>query len=219
MRFEGRRCARDQHHCGSKANHFDSMIGGKSRPSNVYPLPSPSVGLYRTCSTARLPAGNGFSSSASGLLRSSQAFQSARSNTTICRLWIGATSGPGSVVRRVKASPLTPSPSRHSPAKQNHSSLGLVNCHFDFGDFAPVNSKKWLAGMRHRPFGKRRFSERKLMTAGAFGRAAGKPHLSCANSLCSPTRRITGAVSVGQMSLRGSRFGAICGNRTGCEAR
>jgi hypothetical protein len=86
--------------------------------------------------------GNGRNSSASGLLRSSQACQSARSSTTICRLWIGATSGPGSVVRRVKASPFSSATSGHNPAKQNHPSPALVNCHFDFGDFAPVNSNR-----------------------------------------------------------------------------
>ena len=42
-------------------------------------------GDYRTCSTARLPAGSGRSSSDSGRVRSSQASQSGRSRTTICR--------------------------------------------------------------------------------------------------------------------------------------
>src|SRR5271169_6264596 len=87
---------------------------------------------------------------------------------------MGATSGPGSVVNSVNASP----PSgigRHKPAKQNQSSPLLVNFHFDFGDFAPVNSKKCEAGIRQRPFGNRRPSERKLMTGAPFGRAGGKP--------------------------------------------
>lgn len=53
---------------------------------------------------------------------------------------------------------------RHKPAKQNHSSPTFLNFHFDFGDFAPVNPKKCDAGIRHRPIGKRRFSDRKLMT-------------------------------------------------------
>jgi hypothetical protein len=34
------------------------------------------------------------------------------------------------------------------PAKQNQSSPALVNFHFDFGGFVPVNSKKWEAGIR-----------------------------------------------------------------------
>src|SRR5438067_5858149 len=87
---------------------------------------------------------------------------------------MGATSGPGSVVNNVKASP----PSgigRHSPAKQNQSSPIFVNFHFVFGDFVPVNSKKCDAGIRHRPTGNRRPSERKLMMGAPFGRAGGKP--------------------------------------------
>jgi hypothetical protein len=40
---------------------------------------------YRTCSTARLPAGSGRSNSGSGRVRSSQASQSERSRMTICR--------------------------------------------------------------------------------------------------------------------------------------
>jgi hypothetical protein len=128
-------------------------------------------------STARLRAGSGRSSSLSGRLRSSQASQSGRSRTTIWRLWMGATSGPGSVVSSVKAS----APSgigRHRSAKQNQSPPAFVNFHFDFGDFVPVNSKKCDAGIRQRPFGKRRPSERKLMTGVRFGRAGGKPQRS-----------------------------------------
>src|SRR6516162_6767202 len=101
---------------------------------------------------------------------------------------MGATSGPGSVVRSVKASPAPSGIGRHRPAKQNQSSPTLVNFHFDFGDLLPVNSKKCDTGMRQRPFGKRRPSERKLMI---------------------------GAVSVGQMSSRGSRLGAAIGSTTG----
>jgi hypothetical protein len=92
-------------------------------------------------------------------------------------LWMGATSGPGSVVSSVKAS----APSgigRHRSAKQNQSPPAFVNFHFDFGDFVPVNSKKCDAGIRQRPFGKRRPSERKLMTGVRFGRAGGKPQRS-----------------------------------------
>jgi hypothetical protein len=79
---------------------------------------------------------------------------------------MGATSGWGSVVSSVKASPALSGIEPQRPAKQNQSSPSLVNFHFDFGDFAPVNSKKCDAGTRQRPFGNRRPSERKLM-AGA----------------------------------------------------
>ena len=86
---------------------------------------------------------------------SSHADQSERSSTTICRSWIGATSGLGSVVSSVKASPPA-AMGRHRPAKQNQSSPTFVNFHFVFGDFVPVNSKKCDAGTRHRPTGNRR---------------------------------------------------------------
>src|SRR5207248_4725961 len=128
---------------------------------------------------------------------------------------MGATSGPGSVVSSVNASP----PSgigRHSPAKQNQSSPVFVNFHFAFGDLVPVNSKKCDPGIRHRPAGKRLPSERKLMMGAPFGRAGGKPHRNSAKSFApSSSRRITGALSVGQMSSRGSRFGAAFGHLTG----
>src|SRR5438477_12457425 len=128
---------------------------------------------------------------------------------------MGATSGPGAVVSRVKASP----PSgigRHSPAKQNQSSPAFVNFHLVFGDLVPVNSKKCDAGIRHRPTGNRRPSERKLMMGAPFGRAGGKPHRNSAKSFVpSSNRRITGALSVGQMSSRGSRLGAAFGHLTG----
>ena len=45
------------------------------------------------------------------------------------------------------------------------------------------------------------------MTGGPFGRAGGKPHLSFTSSTPSSRRRKMGAVSVGQMSSRGSKFG------------
>src|SRR6266853_2079896 len=128
---------------------------------------------------------------------------------------MGATSGPGAVVSSVKASP----PSgirRHNPAKQNQSSPAFVNFHFVLDDLAPVNSKKCDAGIRHRPTGNRRPSERKLMMGAALGRAGGKPHRNSANSFVpSSNRRITGTLSVGQMSSRGSRFGAALGHLTG----
>src|SRR5438270_11513565 len=126
-----------------------------------------------------------------------------------------ATSGPGSVVNNVKASPPW-GIGRHSPAKQNQFSPTFVNFHFVFGDLAPVNSKKCDAGIRHRPTGKRRPSERKLMMGAPFGRAGGKPHRSSANSFVpSSSRRITGALSVGQMSSRGSRLDGAFGHLTG----
>ena len=81
---------------------------------------------------------------------------------------------------------------RQRPAKQNQSSPALVNFHFVFGDLVPVNSKKCDAGIRQRPFGKRRPSERKLMTGGPFGLAGGKPQRSCTNSSPSSGRRMTG---------------------------
>src|SRR5436190_6350508 len=115
---------------------------------------------------------------------------------------MGATSGPGAVVSRVNALP----PSgigRHRPAKQNQSSPAFVNFHFDFGDLVPVNSKKCDAGMRHRPTGNLRPSERKLMIGAPLGRAGGKPHRNSAKSFVpSSNCRITGALSVGQMSSR-----------------
>src|ERR1700751_977745 len=105
---------------------------------------------------------------------------------------------------------------RHSPAKQNQSSPALVNFHFDLGDFVPVNSKKFEAGIRQRPFGKRRPSDRKLITGAPLGRAGGKPHRSSANALVpSSSRRMTGALSVGQILSRGCRFGAAFDHLTG----
>src|SRR4030081_2819877 len=109
---------------------------------------------------------------------------------------MGATSGPGAVVSSVNASP-PPGIGRHSPAKQNQSSPAFVNFHFVFGDFVPVNSKKWEAGTRQRPTGKRRPSERKLMMGAPLRRAGGKPHRNSANwFIPSSSRRITGALSV-----------------------
>jgi hypothetical protein len=59
----------------------------------------------RTCSTLRDPAGSARKSSDSLPVSSSQDDQFGRSRITICRSWIGVTSGPGSVVSSVKASP------------------------------------------------------------------------------------------------------------------
>ncbi len=64
----------------------------------------------------------------------------------------------------MNASGVSPVAGRHRPAKQNQSSPAFVNFHLDFGDLEPVNSKKWDAGTRHRPFRNRRPSDRKLIT-------------------------------------------------------
>jgi hypothetical protein len=54
------------------------------------------------------------------------------------------------------------------------------------------------------------------MTGGALGRAGGNPHRRSANSFVpSSSRRITGAVSVGQILSRGWRFGIAVGHLTG----
>ena len=54
------------------------------------------------------------------------------------------------------------------------------------------------------------------MTGAPLGRAGGRPHRSCVNSLVRSSKRLmTGAVSVGQMSSRGSRLGAAVGHFTG----
>jgi hypothetical protein len=55
---------------------------------------------------------------------------------------MGATSGPGSVVRSVKASPAPSGTGRQRPAKQNQSSPAFVNFHFDFGDLLPRELEK-----------------------------------------------------------------------------
>ena len=162
---------------------------------------------YRTCSTTSRPWGNGRNSSPSGRDWSSHAAQSERSKMTICRSWIGTTPGPGSVVNRVKASGTPSAPGRQIPAKQNHASPARVNRHFDFGDLLPVNSKKCDAGTRQRPGPNRRPSLRKLMTGGALGRLGAKPQRSWASSTPFLARRMIGAVSVGQISSRGSRLG------------
>jgi hypothetical protein len=103
---------------------------------------------------------------------------------------MGATSGPGSVVNKVKAAPLS-GIGRHNPAKQNQSPPIFVNRHFVFGDFLPVNSQKNDTDMRHRPTGNLRPSDRKLMTGGPFARPGGKPQRRTVNSLIpSSSRRI-----------------------------
>src|ERR1700722_248067 len=126
---------------------------------------------------------------------------------------MGATSGR--VVRRVKASPASPGVGRQRPAKQNHSSPTLENFYLDLGDLVPVNSKKCDAGTRQRPAGKRLLSDRKLITGAPLGFAGGKPQRNTANSFVpSSRRRMTGPGSGGQMSSRGSRFGAAAGHFT-----
>ena len=161
---------------------------GSSAADEPGPKEMPNPSCQRTCPTIRLPWGNGRSSSLSGRVKSSHAFQSVRSKTTTWRLWIGAISGPGSVVRSVKLPGTSPCAGRHNPAKQNQSSPALVNRHFDFGDFVPVNSKKCEAGTRHLPLQKRRPSDLKLITGGAFARPGRKPHRSCASSTPSAWR-------------------------------
>ena len=187
----------------------------RAQPTSPARRVTPNPSCQRTCSTIRLPWDNGRSSSLSGRVRSNHACQSSRSKITTWRLWIGATSGPGPVVRSVKLAGTSPCAGRHNPAKQNQSSPALVNRHFDLGDFVPVNSKKCEAGTRHRPLKKRRPSDLKLITGGAFARPGGKPHRSCASSTPSAWRRTRGATSVGQMSSRGSRLGAAVGRISG----
>ena len=92
-----------------------------------------------TCATVRLPAGGGFRSSASGRVRSSQVAQSSRLRITICRSWIGATSGPGWVVSSVKAPP----PSgigRHLAREAEPVLAGLRELPLGLRRFFPVNS-------------------------------------------------------------------------------
>jgi hypothetical protein len=55
---------------------------------------------------------------------------------------------------------------------------GLRELHFDYGAFLPANSKKCDAGIRERPFGNRRPSERKLITGAPLGLAGGNPQRS-----------------------------------------
>jgi hypothetical protein len=76
--------------------------------------------------------------------------------------------GPGLGCEQGEGVPCPSGIGRQRPAKQNQSSPAFVNFHFDFGAFAPVNSKKCEAGMRQRPFGNRRPSERKLMIGAPF---------------------------------------------------
>ena len=61
----------------------------------------------RICCTSNEPAGSARKSSGSLPIFSNHADQSDRSRITICRSWIGATSGLGSVVGNVNAAPPT----------------------------------------------------------------------------------------------------------------
>jgi hypothetical protein len=93
----------------------------------------------------------------------------------------------------------------------------LVNFHFDFGGFAPVNSNKCYAGMRQRPLGDPAplgtdINHRRALEPGRW-----EPQRNCTISTPCSCRRNTGAVSVGQMSSRGSRFGAAVGKTTGAR--
>jgi hypothetical protein len=67
---------------------------GPPKPPSVTPWRLDNAD-YRTCSTVRLPAGGGRSSSDSGRVSSSQAGHSDRLRTTICRSWDGRDIGPG----------------------------------------------------------------------------------------------------------------------------
>ena len=74
---------------------------------------------------------------------------------------------------------------------------------------------KWEAGTRQRPFGKRLFSDRKLMMGAPFGCAGGKPHRKL-----SELRALIGLADhgcdVGRPDvISGWRFGAARGKRTG----
>lgn len=61
--------------------------------------------------------------------------------TTTWRLWIGATSGPGSVVSIVKEGGWLPAPSRQRPAIAMTLTFPFsVNRCFAFGYFLPENS-------------------------------------------------------------------------------
>src|SRR3954452_19302394 len=55
--------------------------------------------------TESVPPGSGLNSSPAGAVPSSQPRQSDEGSTAIWRLWYGATSGPGSTVNIVNASP------------------------------------------------------------------------------------------------------------------
>jgi hypothetical protein len=55
------------------------------------------------------------------------------------------------------------------------------------------------------------------MIGAPLGRAGGKPQRNCTSSTLRSCRRKTGEASVGQMSSRGSRFGAAIGNTTGAR--
>src|SRR5215207_1404937 len=107
---------------------------------------------------------------------------------------------------------------RHWPPQAGEAKpvlAGLREFPLGLGDLLPVNSKKCEAGMRQRPTGNRRFSERKLIIGAPLGLDDGKPQRNWVKSCPSSAWRITGAISVRQMSSRCSRFGAAVGQRTG----
>ena len=144
--------------------------------------------------------GSGQSSSASGRDRSSQARQSERSSTTTCRSWMGATSGPGLRRQHREGGPAPSGIGRHSPAKQNQSSPALVNLHFDFGDFPPGELEEMRGRHEAAPFRKPTPLGAEVdhwRTLWASWREAPAKLRELAALL---RRRITGAVSVGQMS-------------------
>jgi ATP-dependent DNA ligase len=107
-----------------------------------------------------------------------------------------------------------------------HGVEGIVSKRID-GRYEP-DRRTWLKTKCST--GKRRPSDRTLMTGGRFGWAGGKPHRSSANSFVPSSssdasyeasagsfasRRITGARSVGQISSRRWRFGIASGRFTG----
>ena len=178
-----------------------------------------SAASYRTCSTRRLPAGSGRSSSGSGRDCSSQARQFDRSSTTICRSWMGAASGPGlgrqqreAVTRAVGHG--TPQTGEAEPVLPGLGELPFRFRRFRAGEFEEVRRGHQAAPLREPPPLRAEIDDRR-----AFRPARRKPQRNCTNSNPSSTGRITGAVSVGQMSSRGSRFGAALGNRPGSAFR
>ena len=103
---------------------------------------------------------------------------------------------------------------RHKPAKQNHSSPAFVNFHLVFGDLLPVNSKNARLA-RAAPLWKLPLFGTKIDHRPALGLRGRKAPAHLCEFVALFGWRITGAVSVGQMSLGGSRFGAAFGQRTG----
>ncbi len=95
-------------------------------------------------------------------------------STQTWRSWIGAMSGPGSVVSMVKLRAPSLS-SLHRPAMPITGRSLRRKRYLVLGDLVPVNSKKPERMMRQRLLSSKwRLSERKLKTGGALGRG-GRP--------------------------------------------